>query len=251
MNESKPNWISSIPNWLKAIGALVVAVVAVIPVYYGFFYFSPKTVVGAVRDNTTNNPVGGVTVTFEEERYITGNDGVFFFTEAIKEKGRYQLFAEKEGYESYSGVVTAQDKDEKEARKDIMIVPTGPTGPRAKAEIEIPKDGEHVEQSIIVRGRASGVPQGHHLWLFVHPVGSAGWWPQGSEFFPPSWIVQATVGGAQDVGKTFEIAIVLADEGAHSSINQYLKTAIATGDFPETPLPSGVELLDNIIVERR
>ncbi|MGK7927547.1 MAG: hypothetical protein AB4290_20280 [Spirulina sp.] len=117
--------------------------------------------------------------------------------------------------------------------------------------IESPSNEDEVPRTSLVTGRASGDFSNKHLWVVVNPKGTPGWYPQSGEFFPVSeqWSVQVYVGleGDHDVGKSFDIAVVTADDKAHKHFNKYLKEA----KFPEEPLPSGTTVLDIITVKRR
>jgi len=124
-----------------------------------------------------------------------------------------------------------------------------------KAQIERPRNNDFIDQFVIVTGKASTNLQGKHLWLVVHPVESNGWWPQlGEIFINPSdgkWSIRATLGSPKDIKKVFEIAIVIANRDAHESFNNYLKSGEEKNSYPAQPLPSGIEIVDKIILTRK
>lgn len=244
-------------NILAQIGVahLVVAVIGLslagIGIWFGFFHEWPRTVQGIVQESNTEEPLNDVAMTIEEREVRTTDDGKYYFAKAIK-PGFYQYRAVKEGYEDFTGTIQVI---EDVTLPIIKLTPIKPALPVYTVEITEPgKNGMDVTQSIQVKGRAVDIPPDLHPWVVVHPTGSIGWWPQVSELVvnpsDSSWVVEAIVGATQDGGKSFDIVVVLADQDAHRAFNRYLQDALATGNYPERPLPAGTDILDNVTVIR-
>ncbi|MFH2064339.1 MAG: carboxypeptidase-like regulatory domain-containing protein [Pseudomonadota bacterium] len=239
--------------WLKILGIIGAVIIALIPIYFGTIYPWPQTVEGTVHDNISNEPIGGVDVIIKEQKYTTGDDGRYFFEKAFK-AGRYNISAKKTGYDVFSGVVRVNRDNviyditiiKSEIREDGLI----------SGEIENPKDGDYIGQIITITGKVYGeMPKEQHLWVVAHPVGSGGYWPQVSEIIPQrksgNWMIQATVGGSKDSGKTFEIHLINTDHSANEYYKNYLKTSAENKTYPGIPLPNGVQGLSMVRVVRK
>src|SRR6185295_2916167 len=118
----------------------------------------------------------------------------------------------------------------------LVVVPeilaAEPRKPVPEVLLTTPQPCDQVQQFVSVAGRASGLAQGQHLWVAVHPLGSLGWWPQLYEIVPtPSggtWEIVSTIGGSGDVGKRFELGVILANDSANSDFVRYLQEASVT-----------------------
>lgn len=236
------------------IGALIAGTFTLTAVYFTVFYKPPQTVEGMIRDSTTNRPIGGVTVVLKDKQFVTGDDGRYVFEKAIK-PGHHRILAKKEGYSDFSGIVKVIDEG---VVYDLTVTSKDPqpmSSPAAEVTIDRPKSGEQVGQNISISGRVSGPTSDRHLWLVVHPVGSLGWWPQGSEFIPDpsdgSWEVPVTIGDPRDIGKRFEVAVISATDNANDEFGEYLREGNLASKFPEQPLPQGARILAKVTVVRR
>ncbi len=142
-------------------------------------------------------------------------------------------------------IAYASDASFKEQIKDF----------KKEARITSPSDkGNGPGFPLQVKGNASDVPDGHHLWVVVHPVKSSGYWPQGGELYPSprdnSWEVTTYLGEEKKgFGEKFEIILSIANENAHKEFVQYLADGPSKG-YPEKPLPSGVIQIDRITYTR-
>lgn len=122
--------------------------------------------------------------------------------------------------------------------------------------ITSPADGEVVPSYMVdVEMTISAIKEGEFLWLFVHPHGTGGYWPQVGrvETAGGPWSQLAYLGikdNRNDVGRKFDILLGKADETADKAISDYLMRGKATGDYPEEALPSGVKILDRVTVTR-
>ena len=89
----------------------------------------------------------------------------------------------------------------------------------------------------------------------MHPIGSSGYWPQVSEIIPNKktgqWAQPVNLGTPKDKGKSFEIIVVSANQSAHDSFNNYLIESKINNEYPETPLPQGVNILTLNMVTRK
>jgi len=119
-----------------------------------------------------------------------------------------------------------------------------------------PKEGDEVPVAIIVSGTISGeLPKGQYMWVVINPHPSPGqWWPQGGRISPwrGQWDVQTWVGREkEDIGKEFDIAVILVSEKDDQYYRNYLRTGQETGSYPGIPLPASANILDRITVVRK
>lgn len=240
---------------IEIIAGITGIIIAATGFYYTYLYVSSVTVEGTIRDGENNRPISGVSVSIKNNNKLTGDDGMFLF-EKIR-PGNYEISARKAGYKDYSGVIKVKEdtvsdfamsliKPKKESTRET-------TDDELRLKINAPKDGVSVGQKIVAEGEASGkIKQGGHLWLVVHPIGTSGWWPQDSEFFlnGTKWTSDVTLGEASGSNRQFEIVVFLVNEEGHKSFVEYIEKSKRAGDFPETPLPSGVEKLAGVTVNR-
>jgi hypothetical protein len=109
-------------------------------------------------------------------------------------------------------------------------------GGACAAVIASPANGDTVAQSGAVSGQAS-IPEGRYLWVFAHPKGFDGWWPQGGAAAATgdgSWRTTVFYGSTQDVGATFEVMAVPVDGKTNDTLLQWNANANAKHDF--TPI---------------
>src|SRR5436305_1189311 len=97
--------------------------------------------------------------------------------------------------------------------------------PATQCSIEIlsPKQGEHVTESSLIKGRGQ-VPAGKDLWVFVHVKGLALWWPQGAGpavWEDRNWEVLGYFGGPQDIGRDFEISAAVLDPDQTNELRRW------------------------------
>lgn len=238
-------------KWLPpVISALIGAAVTLIVFYFTTIYQAPKTVSGTVRDESSSQPQAGVTVRLGSHEYVTGSDGSYFFEKTVK-PGFHRIYFNKKGYSESSASVQVVD----DTKKDLVLLPPETPEVAVQATFEFPKDGDRVNEALVATGRVTGYLFDHHVWLVVHPSGSAGWWPQLSEIIPDStsgrFEVPVTVGSSEDKGKQFDLVLVVANEGAHQRFTTYLEEALQTNSFPERPLPQGSRAVVKVEVARR
>jgi hypothetical protein len=103
----------------------------------------------------------------------------------------------------------------------------------------------------LLNGRTSGIPDDMYLWLAIHPEGSGGYWPQNVAIVPHpkngKWSVKFWLGTrGTDIGKKFELWLVLVNKSGNQFYTDYLKKAKKTKKYPEIPLPEGYKALDMI-----
>lgn len=53
-----------------------------------------------------------------------------------------------------------------------------------------------------------------------------------------------------NIGETFEILAILADENAHASLVQYLASGSRSGVYNEVSLPAGASIMERFSVYR-
>jgi hypothetical protein len=117
-----------------------------------------------------------------------------------------------------------------------------------------PSPHAQVPEVQTVAGTVTGLTAGQHLWLLVvpHVPGAAAYHPQLDLTVNDSnWTVTARIGLAGDMGRVFDLELVVADNQADVSFRQYLNSATAKGLYPGMPiLPQGVLLLQSVEVQR-
>lgn len=81
-------------------------------------------ITGRVVDGQTNQPLVGAQISTAPatETYLTGNDGVYTIPNIVS--GQYSVTAAKEGYNSATKIITAQEG--KTVNCDIQLLPIGP-----------------------------------------------------------------------------------------------------------------------------
>lgn len=131
--------------------------------------------------------------------------------------------------------------------------PTLTSTPTVK--ITSPKEGDEVPVSTPVSGTFSGeLPEGLYMWVVINPHPSPGqWWPQGGRIDPwkGQWNVPAWLGREkEDIGKEFDIAVILVNEKDNQYYTNYLETGQRTGSYPKIPLPPSAKIMDRITVVR-
>ncbi|MCK4730968.1 MAG: hypothetical protein KAT65_00790 [Methanophagales archaeon] len=122
-------------------------------------------------------------------------------------------------------------------------------------KITSPKEGDEVPVSTPVSGTFSGeLPEGLYMWVVINPHPSPGqWWPQGGRIDPwkGQWNVLAGLGREkEDIGKEFDIAVILVNEKDNQYYTNYLETGQRTGSYPGIPLPPSGKIMDRITVVR-
>jgi hypothetical protein len=113
------------------------------------------------------------------------------------------------------------------------------SGGQCSVMISSPANGDSVVQSGTVSGQAS-IPEGRYLWVFAHPKGFDGWWPQGAgaaSIGEGSWQVMVFYGSRQDVGSSFEVVAMPVDGKINDNLREWYATANAKGDFTPIRLP--------------
>ena len=113
------------------------------------------------------------------------------------------------------------------------------SGGQCSVMISSPANGDSVIQSGAVSGQAS-IPEGKYLWVFAHPKGFDGWWPQGGGsalIGEGSWQMMVFYGSRQDVGSSFEVVAMPVDGKINDNLREWYATANAKGDFTPIRLP--------------
>ena len=134
--------------------------------------------------------------------------------------------------------------------------PTQSPTPTLQIKITGPEEGDEVQVSTPVSGTFSGeLTEGQYMWVVINPHPSPGqWWPQGGRIDPwkGQWNVLAWFGREkEDIGKGFDIAVILVDERDNQYYWNYLETGKETGSYPGIPLPASARIVDRITVVRK
>src|SRR5574341_1386130 len=130
---------------------------------------------------------------------------------------------------SHELIIKGVGSDGKEhiAKYTLIVLPSAPVHPPA-IKITSPKEGDRVQRSIIVNGIISGeLPQGQYMWVVINPYPYLGIWrPQEGRIEPwkGQWNIKAKVGSEkEDIGKKFDIAVILVDEKDNQYYWNYLE----------------------------
>ena len=126
--------------------------------------------------------------------------------------------------------------------------------PPITVKITYPSDGSEVEGEVTVRGTSQNIPEGQVIWIviYVHEV---------RRYFPQDlpadvqangdWESPVIIGIEEDIGKRFDIIVVLVDQEAQDEFNEYLEKW--KGKYPSPGLerlPEGVVIYERITVTR-
>jgi hypothetical protein len=109
--------------------------------------------------------------------------------------------------------------------------PEGMPLPAVEPQVTItsPTEGALTPAEFEVSGTAVPVEaaQRRHYWVVINPKGTGNYWPQGGPIAPSppggNWTVDANLGGVNNSREVFHVAVVRADESAHSSFTTYLE----------------------------
>ena len=94
------------------------------------------------------------------------------------------------------------------------------------------------------------------MWLLVYPHEANSYYPQRQIiklYENGEWQSQVIVGrkGNEDIGKSFDIIVALADMNAHYQFEQYMEQGALDGDYYGLgTLPDGLFLYDRVTVVR-
>jgi len=118
-----------------------------------------------------------------------------------------------------------------------------------------PQSGDRVAAEGDVSGSAKNLPPGAHIWVFAHRRGLGLWWPQGggsAKVREGKWRVVVTYGQNRDLGSEFELTTAVLADADDSDMNNWIKRAEETGQYPGIRLPASVQgcMTDTIIVTR-
>ena len=123
------------------------------------------------------------------------------------------------------------------------------------AEFTTPQTGDRVAAEGDVSGTARNLPAGAHLWIFAHRRGLGLWWPQGggaATIQEGKWRIYVTYGQNRDLGSDFELVTAVLADAADSDMNNWIKRAEETGQYPGVRLPASLQgcVTKSIIVTR-
>ncbi|HKH47673.1 MAG TPA: hypothetical protein VKM72_23700 [Thermoanaerobaculia bacterium] len=105
-----------------------------------------------------------------------------------------------------------------------------------------PNPGQEAGSHVDVEGTAE-LPPDHHVWVFARHEsfrGSDEWWPQNEGRVSPEngkWNVRAVLGGPQDVGDDFDVAVAVFTPGQHRQLRDFLRKGRETGNYPPIEMP--------------
>lgn len=120
------------------------------------------------------------------------------------------------------------------------------TKPKYYVEITAPdRDGLQKGLGMDVEGKAS-IAGGEHLWVLCRRVDFQGvWWPQSEGEIDQKtnrWKASASFGEQRDIGKDFDLAVIVVNEEQHLKLQNYRENAMLKNQWtpikmPETTLP--------------
>ncbi len=153
----------------------------------------------------------------------------------------------------YHNIEFSSDGTKIIANGDILEVFSTPALP-TMVRITYPSEGSEVERKVTVRGTSQNIPEGQVIWvvIYVHDV---------RRYFPQDlpadvqvngdWVSPVIIGIDEDLGKEFDIIVVLVDQKAQDAFNDYLKDW--GGKYPSPGLerlPEGALIYQRITVTR-
>lgn len=168
----------------------------------------------------------------------------------------------KEHFSKYKLTVMPSGQAASESRPSSppsspQTTPEKPLQTPLKIDITSLGTGDRVAVSTTVSGTFSGqLPKGQYMWVVINPHPSPGqWWPQGGRISPENgmlWDVDVWLGREkEDVGKKFDIAVILVNSADDKAYLQYLENGQETEKYPGIPLPDSARIIDRITVTRR
>jgi hypothetical protein len=123
------------------------------------------------------------------------------------------------------------------------------------AEFTTPQSGDRVAGEGDVSGSAKNLPAGSHVWVFAHRRGLGLWWPQGggaAKVQDGKWLAFVTYGQNRDLGSDFELTVAVLADAADADMNNWIKRAEETGQYPGVRLPASQQgcITKSIVVTR-
>ena len=113
-----------------------------------------------------------------------------------------------------------------------------------RVEFTTPQSGDRVAGEGDVSGSAKNLPPGAHVWVFAHRRGLGLWWPQGggaAKVQEGRWRVFVTYGQSRDLGSDFELTTAVLSDAADADMNNWIKRAEETGNYPGIRLPASLQ----------
>jgi tetratricopeptide (TPR) repeat protein len=121
------------------------------------------------------------------------------------------------------------------------------TAARVGCEVNItrPRTGDPVGGEAVISGDAQ-IPEGTNLWVFLHRVGLAIWWPQGGG--PAAikndgrWKVLATLDpNDQNWDTQYEVSALVLDAAASAKLDKWYEDGQGSGSYHGIRLPASVK----------
>ncbi|HEX7181354.1 MAG TPA: hypothetical protein VF756_05885 [Thermoanaerobaculia bacterium] len=117
----------------------------------------------------------------------------------------------------------------------------------ADCQIQVtePTLGQEVAGRAKVEGTAK-IPADHHLWVFARHESFREldvWWPQREGSVAPDtgkWKVSATLGGPQDLGDEFDVAVAVVAEQQDMRIREWFRVSMRAKDYQPIEMPAAV-----------
>lgn len=111
-------------------------------------------------------------------------------------------------------------------------------------EFTTPQSGDRVAGEGNVSGSAKNLPPGAHVWVFAHRRGLGLWWPQGggaAKVQEGKWLAFVTYGQSRDLGSDFELTTAVLGDTSDADMNNWIKRAEETGQYPGIRLPASLQ----------
>lgn len=153
----------------------------------------------------------------------------------------------------YHNIEFSSDGTKIIADGDILQVFSTPTL-STMVRITYPSDGSKVERKVTVRGTSQNIPEGQVIWVVIYVHEARRYFPQdlpADVQVNGDWVSPVIIGIDEDVGKEFDIIVVLVDQKAQDAFNDYLKDW--GGKYPSPGLerlPEGALIYQRITVTR-
>jgi PGF-pre-PGF domain-containing protein len=135
-----------------------------------------------------------------------------------------------------------------------MCTPTNaaPTNDESTLKITYPSNASLVNIQETVTGTAENIPEGQKLWILVYPQSANKFYPQSGNvnIIDGKWSLTIGLGTKDNIGETFKIIAVLADQESSEEFTNYMSTGPSTGWPGIGNIPEGAKVVDEVTVTR-
>jgi PGF-pre-PGF domain-containing protein len=128
-----------------------------------------------------------------------------------------------------------------------------PTDNESTIKITYPSNSSSVNIQETVTGTAENIQEGQKLWILVYPLKANKFYPQNGNVNVTNgaWSLTIGIGTSDNIGETFDIIAVLADQKAQEEFINYTNTGIKNDTWPGMMIiPDGAKEYARVRVTR-